>query len=246
MDAKDRSIACTMKLPYLFAVKDGMYMAGPMLQSAEWFNLYLHPLGFEMIEEKIPAAQVAEYLKKQKTAMLGLQVEQNGKHAVVYVGTQGEKLLFVNNKWVQSDAPERIELAEEELLNQIMDHVMIATIRPIPPCAVDLTDRIHESQNVIRRNVREICELCKREESVGTLRAKMNTLFRPLLLDGITMLNLLCETELADRFSVLQASFLSVLKDVSNKRIKLGDYLNCEELKAAAARYVELIEQELW
>ena len=51
VDATDCSIAMSMKLPYLFSCKDGVYMAGPMLQSAEWFNLFLHPIGFEMIEK---------------------------------------------------------------------------------------------------------------------------------------------------------------------------------------------------
>ena len=49
VDATDRSIAMSMKLPYLFSYRDGVYMAGPMLQSAEWFNLFLHPIGFNTI-----------------------------------------------------------------------------------------------------------------------------------------------------------------------------------------------------
>ncbi len=48
IDTDDRSIAMGMKLPYLFAYENGVYMAGPMLQSAAWFNLYLNPIGFEM------------------------------------------------------------------------------------------------------------------------------------------------------------------------------------------------------
>ena len=64
VDASARSIAMSMKLPYLFSCRDGAYMAGPMLQSAEWFNLFLHPIGFEMIEKEIPAAQVPGYLKQ--------------------------------------------------------------------------------------------------------------------------------------------------------------------------------------
>ena len=42
----DRTIAMDMRLPYLFTYEDGIYMAGPMLQSADWFNLYLNPVGF--------------------------------------------------------------------------------------------------------------------------------------------------------------------------------------------------------
>ena len=104
VDTDDRSIALGMKLPYLFSREDGIYMAGPMLQSAGWFNLYLNPIGFEMIEKEVPAEQVPEYLMQRKTAMLGLQVDEGGKHAVVYIGHQDGKLVFLNNKWEQTDA----------------------------------------------------------------------------------------------------------------------------------------------
>ena len=51
----DRTIAMDMRLPYLFTYEDGIYMAGPMLQSADWFNLYLNPVGFHMIETAVSA-----------------------------------------------------------------------------------------------------------------------------------------------------------------------------------------------
>lgn len=34
----DRTIAMNMKLPYLFAYKDGIYMAGPMLHRRELYE----------------------------------------------------------------------------------------------------------------------------------------------------------------------------------------------------------------
>lgn len=34
------------------------YAAGPMLQSARWFNLYLHPPGFHMEKRAVPAEEV--------------------------------------------------------------------------------------------------------------------------------------------------------------------------------------------
>ena len=98
VDTDDRAIAMGMKLPYLFIHEDGVYMAGPMLQSAEWFNLFLNSIGFEMCETEVPAEQVADYLKQQKTAMLGLQVDETSKHAVVYTGSQDEKLVFLKQQ----------------------------------------------------------------------------------------------------------------------------------------------------
>lgn len=245
VDADDRSIAMGMQLPYLFSHKDGVYLAGPMLQSAQWFNLYLHPIGFEMTEKNIPAEQVPEYLKQWRTAMLGLQVDESEKHAVVYTGSHDGELVFLNNKWEHTDAPEQIKLTEEELIDQIGSSAMIATLKPTSPKTVDLTSRLISSQAVIRQNLEEIRELSSREEKVSVLRSKRNALFRPLLLDGITMLNLLQKTALACRFAALQASFVSVLKADPSKQIKLGDYLDITELMAASERYIVLIEQNL-
>ena len=242
VNTDDSSIALGMKLPYLFSYEDGIYMAGSMLQSADWFNLYLNPIGFEMIEKEISAEQVPAYLKQQKTAMLGLQVDESGKHAVVYIGRQDGKLLFLNNKWEHTDAPEQITLTEAELLAQISNSAMIATLEPITPKGADLQSRIRNSVAVIRQNLSEIQNLCSKEETVGQLRSQLNTLFRPLLLDGITMLNLLGEADLAQRFSGVQRTFLNVLRQEPSAVVRLGDQIPLDELVSATESYVKLIQ----
>ncbi len=244
VDTDDRSIALGMKLPYLFSYEDGVYMAGPMLQSAEWFNLYLHPIGFEMTEKEIPAEQLPAYLKQQKTAMLGLPVDESGKHAVVYNGHQDGKMVFLNNKWEHTDAPEQITLAETELLAQISTSSMIATLKPITPKAVDLHSKMSTSVVVIRQNLADIRSVCGRAETVAQLRLKLNTLFRPLLLDGITMLQLIGEVKLAEDFTAHQRSFLSALRQDPNLCIILGEYLSTDALTTAAERYIALIQEE--
>lgn len=241
----DRTIAMSMKLPYLFAYADGTYMAGPMLQSAEWFNLYLNPIGFHMVETAVSAEHLVDYLKCQKTAMLGVQLDQNGKHAVVYIGNQNGQLLFLNNKWEQDPASEQIAFSEAELLKQIEASTMIATLKQIPPSEVDLTCKIRNSISVIHQNLSEIQDVCNKKETVGALRSKLNTLFRPLLLDGITMLGLLGETELVRQFSAIQKSFLAALQHDVNTVITLGDYLSVKELAVAADGYIQLIMREL-
>lgn len=245
VDSDDRSIAMGMKLPYLFARKDGAYKAGPMLQSAEWFNLYLHPIGFEMVEQKISSAQAAEYLRQQKTAMLGLRVDDTGKHAVVYIGSQGDALTFINNKWECADAPEQIRLTEAQLISQLGETTVIATLRQTAPKTVDLHSRLENSISVIHKNLAEIRIVCNQEESVGQLRKRMNTLFRPLLLDGITMLQLIGETQLADKFTMLQNGFLTALRRKSDQHIKLGEYLSMEDVTAAVEGYIQLIRKEI-
>lgn len=245
VDTDDRTIALGMKLPYLFAYEDGVYMAGPMLQSADWFDLYLNPLGYRMVERELAAGEAAHYLKHQQTAMLGLQVDENSRHAVVYTGRQDGKLVFLNNKWEQDPAPERLVLTEAELQGRVGASAMIATLEQTTPRKVDLSGKIKASISVIGQNLSEIRAVCGREETVSALRSKRNTLFRPLLLDGITMLSLLGETELAQRFSALQHSFLTALQRNAEERIRLEDYLPMDTLHSAAEDYICLIEKEL-
>lgn len=241
----DRAIAMNMRLPYLFTYEDGIYMAGPMLQSADWFNLYLNPIGFQMVETAVPAEQVTNYLKCQKTAMLGVKSEHGGKHAVVYIGNRNDQLLFLNNKWEHDPAPEQITFTETELLKRIEPTTMIATLNQITPKKVDLSGKLERSISVIRKNLSEIQEVCNNEETVGALRSKLNTLFRPLLLDAITMLGLLGEIELSQQLTEIQRSFLAALKQDSTAVIMLGNYLPIKELTDAAERYICLITKEL-
>lgn len=244
VDTDDRAIAMGMRLPYLFTHEDGVYMAGPMLQSAEWFNLFLNSIGFEMCETEVPAEQVADYLKQQKTAMLGLQVDETSKHAVVYTGSRDEKLVFLSNKWEQEPGPVQLVLSHEELLDLIGSSAMVATLQIISPKEVDLYSKLTDSISVILQNLAEIKSVCSRQETVGALRSMLNTLFRPLLLDGISMLGLLGEVELANKFSHIQNSFLNALRQDPDSKVVLGDYISITEFESLVFEYVRLISKE--
>ena len=245
VDTTDRKIALGMKLPYLFAYDEGAYVSGPMLQKAEWFNLYLNSIGFVLIEKKISADKVVDYLKNQKTAMLGIKMENGGKHAVVYKGIESDKLLFINNKWENEAVPSEIKITEEELREKVDSEVVIATLQQIHPTKVCIREKLEESVLVLQANVLEIVGLCKEEVSVAYLQAKLNVLFRPLFLDGITMLHLIGETELAEEWKVMQGNLLSTLRQDKNQSVKLGKYISIDELQALAQRYIELIRTEL-
>ena len=122
---------------------------------------------------------------------------------------------------------------------------MIATLKVITPKAVDLQVKMRNSVAVIRQNLDEIRAICNREETVAKLRQKLNTLFRPLLLDGITMLQMIGEEKLAEKFTELQRSFLTALRQATDQKIILGEYLSVDALAAAGERYIKVIEEHL-
>lgn len=245
IDTCDRTIALEMKLPFLFSYCDGVYLSGPMLQTAQWFDLYLNPLGYALEEKILPAEKLADYLKKQRTAMLGIKMDNAGKHAVVYTGVDSEHFVFLNNKWETEEAPIEIRLTTDELMQRTDAEVAVATLRQINPTNVDLAERIATSIPILKANFADIVELCDIEETVGTLRSKLNTLFRPLFLDGITMLSLIGETDLAAEFADRQAELLTALRHAPTDRIMLKDYISIDKFRVSVEKYIELINAAL-
>lgn len=244
VDTDDRTIALDMGLPFLFSRDEDGFAAGPMLQCARWFNLYLHPMGFHMEEEQIPANQVPDYIKKARTAMLGIRMEHGGKHALTYVGYSENGLRFLNNKWKQEDAVDSLILSEQELIGRIDDPCTVATLRKIKSARVDIETEMAQSINVLEENLLEIEKTAAIAQSAAALRGQLNTLFRPLLLDGITMLDLLGATDLHGKFTTIQQAFLAALRR-DDPQLLLCEHISLEELRSAATEYKRLILAEL-
>ena len=242
INTSDRSIALAMKLPYLFFYCDGVYLSGTRLQSAEWFNLYLNPIGYELIEKIIPVEEVTRYLKLQKTAMLGISVKNGGKHAIVYTGMESNQFIFLNNKWEKEESPEKLQFTEDEIKAKLDSLVMIATLNKVYPTKVNFVDKLRDSITILQKNLEDIIELCYTKETIEVLRSQLNKLFRPLFLEGISMLNMIEETELANDFESLQQELLATLKQDSNHIIFLKDYISIDKLKISVEKYIGLIE----
>ena len=245
LDTSDREIALEMKLPYLFAYQDGVYLSGPMLQKAEWFDIYLNPIGFQLIEKKISAEQIVDYLKKQKTAMLGIKMGDAGKHAVVYKGMESNILVFLNNKRENEDSPSEIRFTEAELIQNLETEVVVATLQSIVPRKISVLDKLEESTVVLQANLSEIVRVCDRKVTTEFLRSKLNTLFRPIFLDGISMLNLIGEKELSGEFAKQQSDLLGALRRDTKEDILLKDYISMDNLQASVQKYMELIKVEI-
>ncbi|MBR2895279.1 MAG: hypothetical protein IKC03_06440 [Oscillospiraceae bacterium] len=241
VDTDDRTIAQKMMLPYLFAEEDGAYHSGPMLQSARWFNLYLYPIGYTMIENKVDRNQVPVALHNKKAAMLGLHVSPKSKHAVVYQGMNHGKYRFLNNKWQHTDEPEQLFLDEAELLARLDDSVVIATVEPAPCREVDFKPLLKQSVRVLNDLKRDIQEFCRSEQSPKAITAAMNTLFRAILLDGITMLELSNQTALAEKLRIVQKEFMAAIKKKTT--VKLSEEISVSVLMEAIEEYQQLIQQ---
>lgn len=242
VNVEDRQIALDMKLPYLFSHENGVYCSGPMLQTAKWFNLYLKPIGFLMTETRVLKKEVCPFLKEVRPAMLGLAVSPRGKHAVVYSGTEGDRYRFLNNKHKGSSDPEVIYLTQEELLPLLSDYVTIAVLQKGPSTQVDLRPYLQESADTLLKLKQDINAFCSREQTLRALRTAQNILFRAILLDGITMLELLENNEPLKTLKSIRGELLTALKE--DIPLIPAERLSMSRFEDAIDAYRELIQSQ--
>ncbi|MBD5527956.1 MAG: hypothetical protein HDR02_06025 [Lachnospiraceae bacterium] len=239
IDTEDRKIALEMGLPFLFNYEDGSYFSGPMLQGEKWFNLYLKTIGYAMMEKEVNKKQICVYLRNLQYAMLGIYVSGRNKHAVIYTGMKDGKFRMLNNKWEQADEPDTLLLSEEELLQRVDETVMVAVLNKAICETVRTESLMKHSISVLQMLTKEIADFCSQEKSTKDIRLSMNTLFRAILLDGITMLDLIGETQISQKLKIVQDQFMNAVK--KNKPLQLNQYLDITLLNSAITEYINLI-----
>ena len=243
IETQDREIALAMGLPYLFAREDGVYCAGPMLQTAAWFHLYLRPMGIRMTETKMDRAVVGGFLQSVSCAMLGIASPSGGRHAVVYTGMKEGRYVFLNNRRQNSPEPENFFLTEEELAARLGDRAVIATIEKAKPQPVELAGCFQRSIGVLLELKEEISAFCGKDRSPRELAEAGNRIFRAIFLDAVTMLELIGEDELGTRLRVFQGQFLDILKE--GKTQVPGDKMSIPAAAEAIDDYIGLIKARM-
>ncbi len=241
VDVEDREIALAMGLPYLFACEGGRYAAGPMLQTADWFHLYLLPRGFLMTETKVDRGAVGEFLKTVSCGMLGIAIPTGGRHAVVYTGRNGGRYCFINNRRRISSEPEVLLLTEEELAAGLGSTAVIATIERTKPQPMEMAGYFEASIEVLEKLKEEISAFCGIERSARELAEARDRLFRAIFLDAVTMLELIGEEELRSRLVVFQRSLTDLIRE--GKPQLLQNRISIEGVESAIDDYIQLIRR---
>ena len=239
VDTEDRKIAIEMGLPFLFDYEAGCYLSGPMLQGEKWFNLYLKTVGYTMTEKEVGKEQICSYLRDLQYAMLGIYMSERNKHAVIYTGMKDGKFCMLNNKWEQVDEPDMLLLTEQELMQRVDEIVMVANLNKAECETIETKHLLSHSVSVLRALAEEIAVFCSQEKAAMDIRMSMNTLFRAILLDGITMLDLIGETQISQKLKTVQGQFMNAVKE--NKPLQLNQYLDIPLLNTSIEEYINLI-----
>ncbi len=243
IDTEDKKIALEMQLPYMFDQEEGCYQAGPMLQGSKWYNLYLNPIGYAWKEQKVPQTELRAVLRRTGYAMFGIHISEKSKHAVIFTSMKGDLFSILNNKWEHSNEPNTLLLSENELLQRVDETVMVGSLQKTERHAAPRTELLRHSVCVLRMLNDEIQQFSVKEKLPVELCQSMSPLFRPILLDGITMLDLLGEAALSRKLKTVQAQLMNALKQ--NKPMILAQSLDLPLLTEAMTEYAALIQAQI-
>lgn len=241
VDTEDYKIAIEIKLPWLLSKEDGAYISGPMLQGAKWFNLWLLPRGYRIVEKTIARQALCDYLRSHKPAMLGIQTPY-GKHAVVFTKYEGT-YRFLNPTHENSGERTELSFSEEKLLSSVDQETIVGFVDSAEAEQQSITPYLRESLSFIRENCTAIEAFAAEKHAPDDYFPVMNSLFRPLLLDGITMLELAGETALAKDFTALQQQFMSFMRGPREEALK--ETLSLDTLYDLTEQYAQMIEQQI-
>ena len=122
---------------------------------------------------------------------------------------------------------------------QIPDKPSVIVKSVIEPDALSSLEIV----SILRENVAAMEAFACVKHAPEEYKEALNTLFRPLLLDGISMLELLKENDLAEVFRHLQGELMGFMR--SNRTGCLSDVLDIQKLKSAALQYEKLIVQAM-
>jgi hypothetical protein len=233
IDTEDYKIALGMKLPYMLDKEDGKYLSGPMLQTKDWFQLYLAPIGFELDEKFLKKVDVISYIRKVAPAMIGVQIRSGMRHAVVYVGEDNGKMRFLNNKREDSTEPEDYVWTEAEFLEKIdRDIAVVGCLVQTEKRLPDFSPRYERSLRVLSELQEDVNAVCSRGVDHETLCNYQEALFRAVLLDNIAVLKLTPEALLVEQFENVQRQYLAAMR-TPQETVVLAEYMDMGLLNAA-------------
>lgn len=241
LDREDFEIAIAMKVPYIFKFDDETqsFLSGSMLQQKKYFDYCLQKHDLELIENIVPREKIIPFLENLPCkAMLGLYIQENRKHAVIFYGKDNGKYRFLNNKRKDSSEPDYYQFDLSELLEKLDDTVIVCYLKK-GSGKINILPEIQASILHLKKYKKEVNLFCSQMQPVEKLNTAMNKMFRAFFLEVFTMMELIGENELAFQIGELRKSYLKAMR--LERSLKLADFLSLPDLNKAIDEYERLI-----
>ena len=243
VDVEDRDIALQMGLPYLFSYneEDGAYQAGAMLQGKYWFDRWLNSIGFEFAEEFVSKTDVCHFAVNGVPCMIGLKTEVD-KHAMIFTGLQDGRCRFLNPHRADDGQPDELLFTPEELQEALCEVNAVGRIdRTEKSKPMDASD-FERSLIWLRRYKAELHRFCEEYRTNGEIMTVINTLFRPFAVDGLAMMELAGEGDLADELRLFQKDCMTLFRSGDCRPDAVVDLARLDRIVTA---YEKLIQKKI-
>lgn len=247
IDIEDYQLAIEMKVPFIFKFDEHYksYVSGSMLQEDKYFNYCLQKWNLKLIGNRVPKEKAISFLSTlNQNAMIGLNISEGYKHAVIYCGYKNKEYIFLNNRRRDTNDPECYKFSYDVLEEKMDETTFISYIdRDTEKSKLDIDKEIKESTTYLEKYRKEVEDFCQKEQSVNSLKNAMNTYFRALFLDVYSMMAIIEEVKFVEQISKVRSEYLKAMK--LNKSLVLTDYISLEELKNIIDQYKKIIELQI-
>lgn len=243
---EDYEIVKALSIPYLFQYhpQENRYVAGPMIQSYPWFNYFLNSLGFDLVEEWFtPEGVMANLNKGNKRYIFSLKINPNSnlRHAVLFEGKENESYRFLNPKRKDSIEPDYYIFNEEEVIEKLIPNVLMGYLVKIEkPIPFDLSNDLKSSLQNLDNYLEVLTEFCSKKQDVAALIEARDTLFAPLMLDILSMMEIIGEKDLVNDIKQIRTNYMKLMKE--NHPLLLREELAWEDLNHIISRYRHILE----
>lgn len=246
-DVEDYEIALEMKLPFLIDRNEDGFVAGPMIQTKSWFDFYLNSKGFELIEDWVLKDDIFDYLKTKDEAMLGIKMQngRNSHHSIVYTGMENGKAVFINNKHVGSDEPDKFIFSQEELASCLREKTRVGSLKACDRKKTNIKPFLEKSIDNLTCLRDEFISFCDIPRTNKEILNKEFGLFRPILLDGPSMMKLLGQESIYDDMRDLQKVFVRTAFNEKADNVLLKECFDMKKFQDVCDGWSALIRQEI-
>lgn len=218
--------------------KDGHWQTGAMLQSSAWFDLALKPMGFRLEEHTASAEEIISILPPP--FMVGLRIAGRGRHAMLLLEREKNTLIFLNPHREGDGEENTITFSPAACAERLEPASMVGCLAASDALQVDFLPYLKKALDNWLRYQEELIDYTGKCHAADEIHSKMDSLFRPLLLDALEGARICGYRVQEERLRKLQRQFLNCLK--RGEPVRLSECLAEEELFASFDFYRSRLE----
>ena len=245
IDTEDFQIVIDGNIPYIFTFDKTSenFLAGPMLQSKQYFDYYLNAHNLELKEIQLSKKEVLNFLKcTSQKCMIGLSLNSAQKHALIFEGIHHCKFKFLNNKWKHSTEPEYYYFSDDEILNKLPENSCIGYIEKLNyPVCNNSQHELNMSIEFLADYKLKVTEFCSTEQSFDNLEKAKSSLFEALFLNVLSMMEIIQAESLVYKIKDLRQDYIKAMNLKSP--LILGNYISLELFNDIIENYTTLISE---